>query len=130
MDMSELRSKRGLIFGRVCGHCRAALPEEVYHGISKEDAQARLIAEASAEAAGIDVWGQPNTAQRTQQAITPSPAIRQVQGDTSPVRQGGWGDSSPEQQAAWANTRLSQATMREARVNAARVRESGRISPM
>ena len=129
MDMSELRSKRGLIFGRVCGHCRAALPEEVYHGISKEDAQARLIAEASAEAAGIGVWGQPNTAQRTQQA-TPSPAIRQVQGDTSPVRQGGWGDSSPGQQAAWANTRLSQAAMREARVNAARVRELGRISPI
>ena len=84
--------------GRVCGHCSAPLPEDVYGGISREDAQARPIAEASAEVAGVGVWGQ----QQTQQAITPSPARRLA---TIPV------------------VRLSQSAMREARVNAAHRRE-------
>ncbi|MCJ1270745.1 hypothetical protein MMC22_010642 [Lobaria immixta] len=92
--------------GPVCGHCRAPLPQKVYGGISREDAQARLIAEASAEAAGVGVWGQQQT-QQAVQAVTPSPA-RQLA--TIPVVQ------------------LSQSAMREARVNAAHRREHEPIS--
>lgn len=59
---------------RVYGHCRTALLKQIYHGISREEAQARMKADASANAVAIGVWGQPSIPQQIERAITPSSA--------------------------------------------------------
>lgn len=58
---------------RVCGHCCTLLLKRIYHGISQEEAQARLIAKASVDAGAVEIWeGPQQQAERVVERLAPA----------------------------------------------------------